>query len=441
MDTRKDLLAIFNAGVAAVKPDAALLSNLRLEGKALVAAGKRFDLAKGRVIVIGAGKGAAPMAQALEGLLGDHISAGYVAVKYGHALAGRKIRIKEAAHPVPDEAGVEAAREILRLASEAGKDDLVICLFTGGASALLPAPAYGLALEDLQKTTSLLLASGATIAEINAIRKHLSQLQGGRLAKAAGDATVLTMLVSDVIGDAPGEIASGPTAPDASTWRECLAIIAKYNLATQMPQPVLAILNEGAEGRLEETPRPGSPVFERTTNLIIASNAEALTAAAAEAACLGYDAHICADPMSGEARDCARRLIKKAKGIRSRLSPDAKPACLLAGGETTVTLRGNGKGGRNQEMALAAALELISTCGISCLFAGTDGTDGPTSAAGGFADAGTVARLGGGTLAKKLLAENDSNKALNMAGDLFVTGPTRTNVMDIAIILIEPGQD
>lgn len=441
MDRRADLRAIFNAGLGAVMTDAALLAHLRREGDTILAAGNRFDLGKGRVIVVGAGKGAAPMAQALESLIGDHIAAGQIVVKYQHSLKTRKIRITEAAHPVPDEAGAKAARNILRLASKANRDDLIICLFTGGASALLPAPAYGLALADLQKTTSLLLASGATIREINAIRKHLSLLQGGGLAEAAGEATLLALLVSDVIGDSISDIASGPTAPDTSTWQDCAAIIARYGLEALMPASVLTILNEGVNGRLAETPTAGSNVFARTSNVIIASNAGALTAAEAEARRLGYDARLFSLPMAGEARDCASSLIAKARAIRANLMPDAAPVCLLAGGETTVTLRGQGQGGRNQEMALAAAINLVSICGISCLFAGTDGTDGPTSAAGGFADGATAGRLGGIEVARLHLAANDSYNALNKAGDLFITGPTRTNVMDLAIILIEPEQN
>lgn len=440
MNRRKDLLTIFNAGLAAVKPDAALLAHLRLEGDKLITNGNCFDLSRGRVIVLGAGKGAAPMAKALEGLIGDHIAAGHVVVKYQHSLETSKIRITEAGHPVPDQAGADAAQDILRLASQATPDDLLICLFTGGGSALLPAPAPGLELADLQRATSLLLASGAPIAEINAIRSHLSMLQGGGLAKAAGKATVLTLLISDVIGDEAGEIASGPTAPDNATWEDCIAIISKYGLANQMPARALTLLNAGARGKIGDTPKAGSPVFARTTNIIIASNADALASAADEAMKLGYAPRLCAKPLSGEARERARSLIMQARAIRAALAPEARAVCLLAGGETTVTLRGRGQGGRNQEMALAASLELISDHGISCLFAGTDGTDGPTAAAGGFADAGTVSRLGGREAARKMLLDNDSHRALRLAGDLLVTGPTRTNVMDLAILLIEPGQ-
>lgn len=440
MNRRKDLLAIFNAGLAAVKPDAALLAHLRLEGNKLMTNGNCFDLSRGRVIVLGAGKGAAPMAKALEELIGEHIAAGHVVVKYQHSLETRRIRITEAGHPVPDQAGADAASEILRLASQAGPDDLVICLFTGGGSALLPAPAHGLELADLQRATSLLLASGATIAEINALRSHLSMLQGGGLAKAAGRATVLTLLISDVIGDVAGEIASGPTAPDNTTWEDCIAIINKYGLADQMPGRVLAVLNAGARGRIADTPKAGSPAFARTTNLIIAGNADALAAAAVEAASLGYAPRLCAEPLFGEARECARSLIMQARTIIAALAPDARPVCLLAGGEPTVTLSGSGLGGRNQEMALAASLELVSAHGISCLFAGTDGTDGPTNSAGGFADSGTVTRIGSKEAALEMLMANDSHRALCIAGDLFITGPTRTNVMDLAIILIEPGQ-
>lgn len=433
---KKQLLTIFEAGLNAVRPDQALLRHLKLQHETLVANGKKYPLGRGKIIVLGAGKGAAPMARALENLLGGRIDTGLVVVKYGHGLDCDRIRIVEAAHPVPDEAGAKAATEILALARQCGPNDLVICLLTGGASALLPAPAEGLDLGDIQKTTSLLLASGAEIAEVNALRKHLSALAGGQLAKACNGATVLSVIVSDVPGDNLEAIASGPTVPDSSTYAQCLAIIDKYGLGEKLPPKVVTRLENGAAGKMPETPKPDAPFFKTVSNIIVASNAQALAAAAKKARELGLTAQIESDAMSGEASLRAVRLINKAKAIATRLGPESKDFCLLAGGETTVTIKGAGMGGRNQEMALAAARELAGSPNISALFAGTDGTDGPTDAAGGFAFGDSWEKLDG--KGQDLLANNDSYKALEISGDLLKTGPTRTNVMDLAIIVIRP---
>lgn len=438
MNKREQLRDIFSAALRAVQPDQALLNHLFIKGRNLFAAGEEYNLDKSKIMVVGAGKGAAPMGAALEKLLGDTISQGCLVVKYGHGLKQGKIKIIEASHPVPDKAGEEGAQEILELASNAKAGDLLICLFTGGASALLPAPAAGISLADLQAVTALLLGSGATIDELNTIRKHLSRISGGQLAKAAGGAKILSVIVSDVIGDDLGAIASGPTAPDQSSFRDCLTIIDKYELANKFPAKALQRLKDGAAGLIPETPKSEDPVFQKTRNLIIASNAQALDAAAKEAENLGYEVKKVVEPMTGEARIAAGSLIERAKAIRSALPPGAKPVCLLAGGETTVVIKGAGVGGRNQEMALTAALELDSIPGIAALFAGTDGTDGPTDAAGGFAFADTIQKMGGKERALAILSENDSYNALKSAGDLLLTGPTLTNVMDLAIILIDP---
>lgn len=434
---RERLLAIFNAGLDAVRPDAALLEHLKVEDGAIVADGHRINLNHGKIRVVGGGKGAAPLAAGVEKLLGDKIEAGIVAVKYDHAMPLEKIEIMEAAHPAPDENGLKAAAKILELARQSGPDDLLLILLTGGASALLPAPAHGLSLADLKAVTDSLLASGATINEINIIRKHLSALAGGQLARAANGAAVLAMIVSDVIGDDPGTIASGPAFPDASTYADCLAIMEKYDLAGKMPAKALEILRRGAAGELAETPKPEDAAFARTRNIIIASNQQALEAAAKKAAALGYAVSILPEPMQGEARKTARELVEMAIRRARELKPGQPDVCLIAGGETTVTIRGAGRGGRNQEMALAAAIALEEWGRIYCLFAGTDGTDGPTDAAGGFAFSGAVAKMGGRKKAEAYLAANDSNAALARADQLLITGPTKTNVMDMAIIIIE----
>lgn len=438
INPRELLLEIFQAGLDAVAPGPALLSHLTLEDGAIKAGGRVFNLPEKGVYVAGGGKGAAPMAAALENLLGDKIRDGVIVVKYGHDLDLDKIRVLQASHPTPDEAGAKAAKQCLDMAASCEAGDLLICLLTGGASALLPSPAEPLSLEDLKAVTSHLLACGANIEEINTIRKHLSSLSGGRLAKAANGAQVLALIVSDVPGDDPAAIASGPCAPDPSTYADCLKIIAKYQLEEKLPPEAMRLLREGLQGKIPETPKAGDPVFENAENIIIASNSQALTAAARKSEALGLDARILQRPMEGEAALCAENLIEQALKIQEKMSPSERPICLIAGGETTVSLSGDGKGGRNQEMALAAAIALDGHDGIYCLFGGTDGTDGPTDAAGGFASGASAAKIGGMESARGFLANHDSYEALKKAGESLVTGPTRTNVMDMAVIIIEP---
>ncbi|WP_165176997.1 DUF4147 domain-containing protein [Desulfovibrio sp. ZJ369] len=434
---RQTLQGIFDAALAAVSPDGALLRHLRLEGDSLVADGRPWNIAKRRISVIGAGKGVAPMALALEDMLGGRLDAGFIVVKYDHGLPLKRITQAEAAHPVPNAAGVEASRRLLEMARKAGERDLLICLLTGGASALTPAPAPGLSLEDVQRVTDLLLRCGATIQELNAVRKHLSVFGGGQLARAAAPAAMLSVIVSDVVGDPLDVIASGPTAPDVTSFEDCVKILARHDLTERLPLAVRQRLANGLAGRVEETPKPGDPLFSRVQNILSATNRQALDAAARAAERLGCTPCILTDRLTGEARHKAAELVEEALRRASALRPGDKPLCLLAGGETTVTIRGRGKGGRNQEMALAAALALENTPHVCGLFAGTDGTDGPTEAAGGFAFADSVARMGGRRQALALLADNNSNAALARSRDLLITGPTRTNVMDLAVLLVE----
>lgn len=434
---RRRLERIFRAGLAAVAPDAALRRHVRREGDALHVDGETWPLPeRGRVLVMGAGKGAAPLAKALEELLGERIAAGAVIVKYDHVMPLERIRLFEAAHPVPDAAGQAAAAELLGLARQATAEDLVICLFTGGASALTPAPVAGVTLEDMRTLTESLLACGADIGEINALRKHLSRFGGGRLAQAAAPARVLCFLVSDVIGDDMGVIASGPTAPDASTYGDCLRLVERYGLVERLPEGVRRSLREGAAGRLAETPKADEPLFGRVRNVLVAANGQALDAAAAEARALGFRVCVRPAPYAGEARECAVRLLDEALA-QAAAAPGAAPLCYLAGGECTVSLHGTGRGGRNQEMALAASLALRERPEggrVAALFAGTDGTDGPTDAAGGFADA--HALDGMVEAARAALDNNDSYAALERAGALLRTGPTLTNVMDLTIMCV-----
>ena len=410
LEARKAVLySIFDAGVRAVAPDAALMRHVCLEGDSLLVDGKRWPLPRrGRLLVLGAGKGVAPMGAAVEELLGDRIHSGLLVVKYGHGLPLRQITQVEAAHPVPDAAGAAATQALLELAAGTTADDLVLCLLTGGASALTPAPVPGVTLEDMQQVTELLLRSGATIAELNAVRKHLSRFSGGQLARTAAPAGVVSVIVSDVVGDALDVIASGPTAPDASTFADCMDILARYELAPAMPPAVLDHLQKGCLRQDAETPKPGDALFRHVQNTLVATNRQALDAAA-----------------------------EQARQMAAELPADAQPLCLLAGGETTVTLRGGGRGGRNQELALTASLALQDCPHVCVLFAGTDGTDGPTDAAGGCAWAGNLA-VTGMEQARHALEENDSYPILHHCGALLRTGPTRTNVMDLAVLLVWP---
>lgn len=425
---RSDLTAIFQAGVAAVSPDQAILSHLHTDGDRLCICGRNYDLSQGHVIVLGAGKGAAPMAMALENMLGGRIDNSLVVVKYDHGLPLEHIMLAEAAHPVPDEAGANATRQMLQLAQAAGPEDIVICLITGGASALTPAPVSGVTLNDLRALTHAMLDCGATIHEINTLRKHLSQFSGGRLAQAAAPAKVVALIVSDVVGDNLDVIASGPTAPDDSTFDDCMKIIAHYGLAESLPETVMSHLQQGCIGKQPETPKSANPVFDNVQMELVATNSLALEAAAAQARNLGYTPQILTTCMTGNAENRARELVAQLRNAPAG-------TCLLAGGECTVQITGQGKGGRNQHMALAASLLLEGESSLAALFAGTDGTDGPTDAAGGFALSQTAARIRSQASPDALLHNNNSYEALALAGDLLITGPTRTNVMDMAILV------
>jgi hydroxypyruvate reductase len=429
-DARRAAAAIWRSALAAGDVAPLLQRHLGLERSTLVAGPLRLDLdRRGQVLVLGAGKASAAMARAVEGILGERVSEGFVVVKDGYRVATAKIEVAEAGHPVPDERGLAASARLLELGSRATERDLVIFLVSGGGSALTPAPAPPITLEEKQALTRLLLAAGATINELNAVRKHLSRFKGGLLARAAWPATVLTLALSDVIGDPLDVIASGPTAPDPTTYADALAVLRRRHVRERAPRSIVARLEAGARSEVEETPKPGDRVFARVTNLVVGNNALVVDAAAAEAGRLGYRPHVLTRALQGEAHDVARGLVARARA----LSP---PACLIAGGETTVTVRGPGRGGRCQEFALAAALELDADEGLVILAAGTDGTDGPTDAAGGLVDAGTVARgRGAGVDPGRALTDNDAHIFLKAAGDLVVTGPTNTNLLDLYLVL------
>ncbi len=427
MTLRESARAVFEAALRA--GDVGPLVHRALEG---------LDLSpRGRVLVVGAGKASGAMAAAAEEALGDRVADGVVAVKDGHLAPVRRVRLLEAGHPVPDERGAEAARAIRELASTAAADDLVLVLISGGGSALTPAPAPPITLPEKQALTRLLLRAGATINQLNAVRKHASTLKGGQLARAAAPARVEALLLSDVIGDPLDVIASGPTAPDDSTFAEAMGILGRFDLREQVAPSIVSRLQRGMQGEIPETPKPGDALFGRVHNRVIGNNALVVDAAAAAARTLELTPHVLTRTLEGEAREVGRRFAAMARDIREGRGPVAPPCCVIAGGETTVTVRGQGSGGRCQEFVLAAAIEMEGLSGAAVLAAGTDGSDGPTTAAGAVADGESAgrARVAGVDLAARL-ADNDSYPALQALGDLLVTGPTNTNLLDLYLVVV-----
>jgi glycerate-2-kinase len=383
------------------------------------------------LVVLALGKAAHAMAARVEALAGHRIAGGLAITKDGHGGPLARIPLREAGHPLPDARSEAGAREALRIAAAARPDHVLLVLLSGGASALTACPAPGLELADLVRTTEALLRCGADIAETNAVRKHLSDFSGGRLARASACHRTEVLVVSDVPGDALDVIGSGPCAPDPTTYRDALGALERRAATSRVPARVLAHLRRGVAGGVPETPKAGDPAFARVRHTLIASNADARQAAAEAARSLGLEPVDLGEVLAGEARECARALIAAA---RARRAP--RPRCLIAGGETTVTVRGSGRGGRSQELALSAACELAEGSPFaSVLAAGTDGTDGPTDAAGAFADAGSVQRgRAAGADARRALAGNDAYGFFEREGGLFVTGPTGTNVMDLVLI-------
>jgi len=435
---RKHASGIFYAGLSAVEPEAAVKRFCRRRNNYLVIGGLKYNLDKfDNIFVIGAGKACAPMSSAIEDLLGERITEGMVNVKYGHVASLKHVKLVEAGHPVPDENGRDGASKILNLAKKAGKDDLVICLISGGGSALLPFPAPGLTLRDKQNTIKELISCGATIHEINTIRKHTSLVKGGGLAKAVFPATLVTLILSDVVGDDLDVIASGPTVFDSSTYKDCIGIIKKYGLNRKLPGKVVKYLTGGAEGKISETPKAGEMIFEKTRNYIVGSNIESIKSAKKKAESLKYNTIVLSSMIEGDTKEAALFHCAIAKEIVKTGLPVPKPACIISGGETTVNVTGKGLGGRNQEFALAAALEIAGLENTVVLSVGTDGTDGPTDAAGAFADSTTLRRASViGIDPLQYLSDNDSYNFFRKLGDLFITGPTNTNVMDLRIILV-----
>jgi hydroxypyruvate reductase len=386
-----------------------------------------------RVFLLAVGKASAAMAAAVERKLGARLTGGMVVTKHGHVTAkSKRLDVVECGHPVPDEAGFAASAQVIKLLQELNARDLLIFAVSGGASALLPAPVEAITLQEKRTLTDLLLRAGADIFELNTVRKHISSLKGGQLAAQAYPATVVSLLLSDVIGDSIEVIGSGPTAPDPSTFADAIQILKRYKLESRVPRSIRMRLERGAAGLLPETPKPGDPLFRNVRNIIVGSNRLALEAAASQAKKLGYAPLILSSTMQGETREVARvhaEILREAASSRS-------PLCFLSGGETTVTVKGQGKGGRNQEFALAAAIAIDGLKDVLVLSAGTDGTDGPTDAAGAMALGNTVGRArAAGLNAHEHLRNNDAYPFFDSLGDLIRTGPTGTNVMDVHLML------
>lgn len=435
---RRHARQIFLASLQAADPVQAILRHCRVDGEVLTAGNRHYRLNRFRnIYVIGAGKASAAMAQAVEKLLGRRISGGSVTVKYGHGARLKRIQVQEAGHPVPDQAGVEGSIRIAEIARQAGPQDLVICLISGGASALTPLPSAPVTLAEKQATTRLLLDCGADIKEINTVRKHLSDIKGGQLARLAAPATLLSLVLSDVIGDPLDAIGSGPTVADTTTFQDAQAILDRYHLFDTAPPTVVERIRRGVAGEIPDTPKAGDPAFEKTHNLIVGSNRMAVHAARQKARQLGYRTVVLSTMIEGETREVARVHAAIAKEIQESGQPLRPPACVISGGETTVTIHGSGLGGRNQEFVLAAAIDLAGRHNVVVLSGGTDGTDGPTDAAGAIADGQTLARAAArGQSAAASLANNDSYHFFEGLGDLVKTGPTRTNVMDVRLLLV-----
>jgi glycerate 2-kinase len=435
---RQDAREIFNAALSGADAAKAVSRHLRVDGETIDVDGRLYPLRSYRkIFVIGAGKASAQMCRALVELIGDWFYGGIIIVKYGYAVPVKKVAIIEAGHPIPDENGLRATQQIVSLLRQTTSEDLVINLISGGGSALLCSPADGVSFHQKQEMTRALLSCGAPIGEINAIRKHISTVKGGRLARLANPSTLISLILSDVIGDSISAIASGPTAPDPSTFSECQAIFDRYKLRTEKFGSIAKLIDKGSAGKIEETPKPGNSIFENVQNAVVGSNRLAVIAAKEQAESLGYSVKVVDDLAEGEATELAAAHAAIVKEIyHSGTVP--RPACVISGGEATVTVRGDGLGGRNQEFALATALEIDGLDGVVALIGGTDGSDGPTDVAGGIVDGGTVLRGEAKALdARKSLDRNDSYHYLQATDDLFVTGPTFTNVMDLRLFIID----
>ena len=429
---------IFLAGVESVLPTRLITSIMSLIDNCLNVGDFNFPLATfENIYVIGAGKASAMMGAELENLLGNRITGGHIVVKYGHSCKLKYVDVTEAGHPIPDENGLNATREILKIADNANWNDLVICLLSGGGSSLLPDLPEGCSNDDIIKVNKLLIECGASISEINAVRKHISAIKGGQLARIVYPATLVNLILSDVPGDAFDVIASGPTVPDPTTYSQALSVLSAFGLTRSIPRGVITFLTEGASGKKPETPKPGDPVFEKTYNILVGSNRMSLEGAKRKALEFNINAVIIDDKLQGDAMSVSEYLVETA--VRFKADEDeVKPVCLLFGGETTVKMTGKGAGGRNQHLALLSALLLQDKPGITILSAGTDGNDGPTDAAGAVVDSDTIPIAVRKNIdPERYLSTFDSYHFFKKAGGHIITGPTMTNVMDIIVIIVE----
>ncbi|MEM2341314.1 MAG: glycerate kinase [Candidatus Bathyarchaeia archaeon] len=437
---RKIVLDVVEKVMESVNPKALIYSKVRIFEEKLVIDNKSFDLRRfRRIFVIGGGKASGYMAEAIEEILGERISDGIVVVPYGTSNKFKTsiIKIHEASHPVPDQNSVSGAKKIMEIAEKAEESDLIICLISGGGSSLMAYPHEKISLEDKRRITEALLKSGATINEINVVRKHLSKFKGGQLARSAYPATLIGLLLSDVIGDPLDAIASGPTVPDSTTFKDAISILKRYNLWDSAPESIKKLLQDGEKGLIKETPKQGDPCFERTHNFIVGGNRIACLSAVNELKSIGLNTLLLTSYAEGEARNIGLFIGAIAKEIISSGNPIPRPAGIVIGGETTVTVVGRGIGGRNQEIALASALNISGLGGVALASVSTDGIDGPTDAAGAIVDGNTVYRSEMmGLNAKEYLYNNDSYSFFKELRDLIYTGPTGTNVNDISILVI-----
>jgi glycerate 2-kinase len=438
MNNREIAETIFMAGVRSVLPEKLIMGTWRLEGSLLSIGDQKIPLDGIRnIYLIGAGKASAAMGHYVESILGNRITDGHIVVKYGYSCKLKRIKVTEAGHPIPDTSGFKAAEEIIGISSQAVENDLVICLISGGASALLADLPGGILPEELYIVNNLLIRCGATINEINCVRKHLSRIKGGQLARIIRPAQLVTVILSDVTGNPLEVIGSGPTVPDSSTFNDALKVIEKYNLTTDLTSGVLNYLKDGASGIHTETPKPGDPLFEGAINILAGTNQIALRAAKNEAVSLGYKSYIIDSELNGDVESVCESVLNTAQSFKNN-NDIQKPVCLLYGGETTIKISGKGRGGRNQHLALSAAIRLGNTTGITFLSAGTDGTDGPTDAAGAVADAETVKRAAIlNEDPENYLCEFNSYSFFKRVGGQIMTGPTFTNVMDLVVVLVE----
>ncbi len=437
MDNRSTAIDIFLSGVDSVKPDNLIKRYVSINKTTLHIEKLAFNLNVVRSIyIVGAGKASAAMAETMETVLGQRITAGHIITKYEHSVPLKYIGITEAGHPVPDDNGIKGTQQILSLISKAGVDDLVICLLSGGGSALLADVPEGCTLDDLKTLSSILLKTGADITEMNCIRKHLSKVKGGQLAKTASPATVVSLILSDVIGDPLDVIASGPTAPDPTTFADAFSILRKYKIENEIPRNIFHVLREGMDKKRSETLKPSDEILTYTHNLIIGTNLLALKTAKEKAEASGYQTEIVTNRLDGDVSAASGYIFETIKSAKNKYS--GKNICLLFAGEPTVKIAGKGLGGRNQHLALLVAKLIKDLPGVTFLSGGTDGSDGPTDAAGAVVDSFTSKNASDLNLDIAQYINNfDSYHFFRQEGGLIKTGPTQTNVMDLMIALID----